>query len=727
MNNANFPTPEELYDGLIEKIRESGKPYDTDKIKEAFDLANKAHLGQKRKSGEPYISHPIAVAEILVQPLGMDTETVIGALLHDVVEDTSATLDELRELFGEDVANLVDGVTKIANITKKGGGEDALVKQFTTKEEAKAETTRKILIAMFKDVRVIVIKIADRVHNMRTLDAFDNPAKQRRISLESMYFYAPLAHRLGIAQLKEELEDRSLYFLDKIAYKEIEKELEQHKEWREKFIEMVTSRIRERLGKSVSPPPIIEGRVKGIYSLHKKMYATGKNLSEVHDVYAIRIITENSPACYGILGEIHELYTPIHMSFKDYIANPKENGYQSLHTTVIGKEKQPFEVQIRTHDMHKIARYGIAAHWRYKLGETDTEKLKGTKFDFIHQILDQYQPEDLNSIANAIKNDLATNEIHVFTPTGDVVSLPEKSTVVDFAYKIHTRVGNKMTGAKVNSKMVNYNQFLYTGDIVEILTTSNNARGPDRSWLAYAKTDYAKSSIKKWLKRERKSENISSGRAYVNSVITREGIITDEKALTELAFKHRYKTLDGFYAAIGYGGILIADASLLIKDGLGLPEKTAYIARETPPEEISESMKEPEPLKEVCAEGGEESPAILADCCKPLPGDEIVGFPTDGNALVVHRKECQFIDEQRENGELKKEPMSMKWLSPVRDVYSAVIEIIAVDRRNLLFDITQEVFNEKIQIVSCTAKRLKNGNAEVILSVEISGLNELQR
>ena len=458
-------------DVLTDKIKASDKQYDLDKIIAAYELANEAHAGVKRSSGEPYITHPIAVACILLE-FCMDTDTLCAALLHDVVEDTDTSLETIRKKFGDDVANLVDGVTKIGQVP------------LNTKEEQQAENIRKILMAMSKDIRVILIKLADRLHNMRTI-MYRPPEKQRKKALETMNFYAPIAHRLGMSAVKEEMEDISIKILDPYGAKAIEDMLNTHKEQRDTFIDTIKARIRERIS-DIVPPPIIEGRVKSVYSIYKKVYVKGKSFDEIYDVYAVRVIVQSVIECYNVLGIIHDMFKPIPYRFKDYIATPKPNRYQSLHTTVIGREGIPFEVQIRTLEMHNTAQYGVAAHWKYKAGISGT--VSGEKrFDWIRQILEQQQEgDDVEQLADAIKVDLAPDEVYVFTPKGDVITLPLGSTVIDFAYAIHTQVGNKMTGAKVGGRMIRFDYELKTGDIVEVITTSSPTYGPNRNWLEIA-------------------------------------------------------------------------------------------------------------------------------------------------------------------------------------------------------------------------------------------------
>jgi GTP pyrophosphokinase len=714
-----------LFHDLMHKVRATDKNYDLCKIEQAFELANTAHAGQKRKSGEPYISHPIAVAEILLD-LCMDTDTIVSALLHDVVEDTDIALDDLRRQFSDDVAELVDGVTKIGMIHLNTIDTENSIEnrsRISTEEERKAENIRKILVAMFKDVRVIIIKLADRLHNMRTLSTF-RPEKQKRIALETMTFYAPIAHRLGIAHMKEEMEKLSLFYLDSFAYEAIEKSLELHKKERDGFIEKIIARISERLVE-MEPAPVIEGRVKGIYSLYKKMYINGKTLDEIYDVYAIRVIVHTTVDCYNVLGVVHDMYTPVQTCLKDYIASPKVNGYQSLHTIVLGKEKQPFEVQIRTHDMHRTARYGVAAHWRYKLGLKPQSCQ--SKFDFIRQLLDQQQQaDDVENIANVIKNELTDEEVHVLTPQGKVISLPAGSTVVDFAYKVHTDVGNEMTGAKVHGKVVNYGHVLKTGDIVQIISAGSSP-GPSRSWLDYAKTSNTRTIIRKWLKNERKEENISSGRAFVESLLRRNGVKIEPEVLIKFAAKRGFKALDDFYASIGYGGIEHSDATMWLEEELGISKRTKSfrVSGEEYEEYVEQNRKKKQSIS-VLVEGMQDCLVKFASCCNPLPGDEIVGFITRGHGVSIHKDKCDNITSRRMLSQYRQRLVGVSWTQSAQTFYAATIEITAVNRKGLLMDISTAIANSQIFIESGNLRTLKNSNAFLNFTVEISNVEHLE-
>ena len=532
------------YAQLAEAIEKSNKSYDLPRIEAAYELAKKAHEGQVRSSGDPYISHPIAVAVILVG-LGMDSDTIIGALLHDVVEDTSVTLEDIEKQFGADVAELVDGVTKLANIP------------YSSRAEQQAENVRKMLLAMAKDVRVVIIKLADRLHNMRTLD-FRIPEKQRVKSLETMEIYAPLAHRLGIRSVKEELEDLSLKHLDPVAYHEIEQQLALRKEDREAFLKNIIKRIQARL-ESEHVTAQIDGRVKSIYGIYRKMYIQGRSFDEIYDIYAVRIIVDTVLECYNILGIIHDMLRPIPNRFKDYISTPKQNMYQSLHTTVLDKEGVPFEVQIRTWDMHYTAEYGVAAHWKYKIGMEGKDALD-ERLAWIRQLLEsQKDSDDVEDIVKSIKTDIAPEEVFVFTPRGDVIRLPQGSTVVDFAYAIHSEVGNKMIGAKVDGRIVSLDYKVKTGMIVEIITSTTQSNGPSRDWLKFVKTSEARNKIRSWFKKEKREENVAEGKLALEKEMRRNLIAPPaeerEKFIADIAARQKYNTVDDFYASIGYGGV----------------------------------------------------------------------------------------------------------------------------------------------------------------------------
>ena len=697
---------------LVEKIRASEKPYDLEKITQAYKVAEKAHEGQLRTSGDPYITHPLAVASILLDYC-MDTDTICAALLHDTVEDTDVTLDELRKKFGEDVALMVDGVTKIGLVP------------LVSKEEQQAENIRKILMAMSKDIRVIIIKLADRLHNMRTLAARP-PEKQRKTSLETMNFYAPIAHRLGMSDVKEEMEDIAIHYLDPYGCKEVEEQIALHKEERDAFIDSIKKRIRERIS-DIKPEPIIEGRVKSIYSIYKKVYVKNKRFDEIYDIYAVRVIVQSVIECYNVLGVIHDMFRPIPYRFKDYIATPKPNRYQSLHTTVIGREGIPFEVQIRTVEMHNTAQYGVAAHWKYKAGISGN--VSGEKrFDWIRQLLErQQEADDVEAIADAIKTDLSPDEVFVFTPKGDVVALPTGATVLDFAYHIHTQVGNKMTGAKVGGRMVSFDYVVHTGEIVEILTSGSPNYGPNRNWIEIAKTTEAKSKIRSWFKKECREENIERGREELEREFKRNNIAITPELLQTSASRQRLDSVDDLYAAIGYGGVSMAKIVQRIKEDQlrnHKEQQAIQAAAENPMESISENNRRSR-KKGIIIEGMENCLVKFAQCCNPLPGDPIIGFVTRGFGVSIHKQDCVNVVNNRDDPENRDRWLKATWAGVEDSTYRATIDVIAEDRITIFADITTAIAANHIPLQEMNGHHLKNGNLDLVVTVEIAGVEQL--
>ena len=705
-------TAVKTFEQLVEKIRASEKPYDLEKITQAYKVAEKAHEGQLRTSGDPYITHPLAVAAILLDYC-MDTDTICAALLHDTVEDTDVTLDELRKKFGEDVALMVDGVTKIGLVP------------LVSKEEQQAENIRKILMAMSKDIRVIIIKLADRLHNMRTLAARP-PEKQRKTSLETMNFYAPIAHRLGMSDVKEEMEDIAIHYLDPYGCKEVEEQIALHKEERDAFIESIKKRIRERIS-DIKPEPIIEGRVKSIYSIYKKVYVKNKRFDEIYDIYAVRVIVQSVIECYNVLGVIHDMFRPIPYRFKDYIATPKPNRYQSLHTTVIGREGIPFEVQIRTVEMHNTAQYGVAAHWKYKAGISGN--VSGEKrFDWIRQLLErQQEADDVEAIADAIKTDLSPDEVFVFTPKGDVVALPTGATVLDFAYHIHTQVGNKMTGAKVGGRMVSFDYVVHTGEIVEILTSGSPNYGPNRNWIEIAKTTEAKSKIRSWFKKECREENIERGREELEHEFKRNNIAITPELLQTSASRQRLDSVDDLYAAIGYGGVSMAKIVQRIKEDQlrnHKEQQAIQAAAENPMESISENNRRSR-KKGIIIEGMENCLVKFAQCCNPLPGDPIIGFVTRGFGVSIHKQDCVNVVNNRDDPENKDRWLKATWAGVEDSTYRATIDVIAEDRITIFADITTAIAANHIPLQEMNGHHLKNGNLDLVVTVEIAGVEQL--
>ena len=694
------------FDSLMQALRKSGKVYEEDKIAMAYRLAEKAHGGQQRQSGEPYISHPLAVAEILVG-LGMDSDCICAALLHDVVEDTDITLEVLQKKFGHDVALMVDGVTKIKKLS------------FASKEDKQSENIRKMLLAMSEDIRVIIIKLADRLHNIRTLQ-FKSPDKQRLIALETMEIYAPIAHRLGIRGIKEELEDRSLFYLDPVGYHEIEEQLELKKADREKFIEEIKTRIARRL-KDFGVEPHIEGRVKSVYGIYRKVYMMGKSFEELYDIYAVRIIVNTVIECYNILGIIHDLFQPIPNRFKDYISTPKPNMYQSLHTTVIDKEGIPFEIQIRTWDMHYTAEFGIAAHWKYKAGIQGKDRLE-ERLAWVRQIIEnQQEAEGAEDIVKNIKTDLAVDDVFVFTPKGDVKCLPAGSTIVDFAYAIHTAVGNRMVGAKVDGRMVPLDYQVKTGQIVEILTSKSDG-APNRNWLSIAKTSEARNKIRAWFKKERKEENIAEGKAEFERELRRNLIHLEgddyQKFLDSLVKRYHRENADDFFAAIGYGGLLLSRMTSQIKD------EYTRLQKEKEPEQLTAVVTAPRKSSSgVIVEGIDNCLVKFAQCCNPLPGDDIIGFVTRGYGVSVHKRDC--VNVVNADPAQKDRWINVHWADNRISNFRSTLDIVAKRDASVLAEISLAFANMRVPVHEFNARELKNGNRNILATISTQGLEHL--
>ena len=707
------------FEELMAALKESNRPYDFDMITQAYEYADKAHEGQMRQSGEPYITHPIAVARILVE-LGMDTETICAGLLHDVVEDTASTLDEIKKMFGADVALMVDGVTKLTKLS------------YSSKEQRQAENVRKMLLAMAKDVRVIIVKLADRLHNMRTGEYWKE-YKRREKALETMEVYAPLADRLGIRSIKEELEDISLRFLDPIAYEEIERMLKLKKEERERFLDAIQEKIRERLN-TEGMKFFLQSRVKSIYGIYRKVYMQGRNFDEIYDVYAVRVIVDTSYECYSVLGIMHDEFTPIPKRFKDYISTPKANMYQSLHTTVLDKEGGiPFEIQIRTWEMHYTAEYGIAAHWKYKAGIEKKDKLE-ERLAWVRQLLEVQQDSgDAQDIVRSIKSDIAPEECFVFTPKGDVINLPTGSTVIDFAYAIHSEVGNRMTGAKVDGRIVPLDFKLETGMIVEIITSKGPGNGPSRDWLKIVKTSEARTKIRAWFKKERREENIITGKEELEREFKRNLINVPENELEDfvlnLAKRQHINTLEDFYAAIGYGGVLLSRLMPRVKEEF---QKTYRSAAEEEkkaallPQQTAAAGKKPgKPTSGVIVEGLDSCLVKFAKCCNPLPGDPSVGFITRGYGVSIHKQDCvNVLNSPAEN---EGRWVRAEWASNVTsEKFKSTIDITSQPRDTLLADVTILLSNMHIPMHALVAKESKDHSVILIqVTVEVNGVDQL--
>ena len=699
---------------IIQKILTDDKQYDLSKIISAYEFAAKAHEGQTRSSGQPYITHPLAVSYTLLE-LGMDTDTICAALLHDVVEDTDATLDDIKKRFGQDVALLVDGVTKLSKIPT------------SSKEEQQAENIRKILLAMSQDIRVMIIKLSDRLHNMRTLK-YRPLEKQRNTALETMNIYAPIAHRLGIRAMKEELQDLAFHFLDPYAYSEIENILENKKEEREAFIEIIKSRIAQRFkSEDFAQPPQIDGRVKSIYSIYRKIFIGHKDIDEIYDKYAVRIIVTTIAECYNVLGLIHDMFKPLPNRFKDYISTPKNNMYQSLHTTVLGKEGIPFEVQIRRWDMHETAEYGIAAHWKYKEGIQGKDKMEH-RLAWVRQVIEAQQTsDDVEEIVRIIKTDLDPEDIVVMTPKGMSVSLPINSCVIDFAYRIHTQIGHKTVGAKVDGKIVPLDYKLQTGQICEIITSKDAEKGPNRAWLNIVQTSEARSKIRSWFKKERREENIVEGRAQLEREFKRHRINLKESEYAEFLAddfkKHNCETLEDFYASIGYGGTTLSKIIPRLKD------KYEKLYADKEPDDSAPKLIKPKNSARgtIILDDVNNLDLKFAQCCNPLPGDDIVGFITRGYGLSVHTTSCINYRKamERNDPETVARWVDIQWTENSDTQMQTSFEVVATDRVGLVYDITAVLLDSRVPIVHSASRVLKNGNAMFEATIIISNTEQL--
>ena len=714
----------ESYRALEEKIEQYNHNLDTKRLYAAFQYADNAHSGQLRKDGSPYITHPLAVAEI-VSELELDTDSIIAALLHDCIEDTGATHEDIAKLFGAPVADLVEGVTKLTRV------------QYTSKEEEQMENLRKMLMAMAKDIRVILIKICDRLHNMRTME-YQTPRKQREKALETMEIYAPIAHRLGMQKIKWELEDLSLQYLDPVGYQEIADELIRRSSAHEEFMASIQQKIQDRLAEE-GIQATVYGRVKHIYSIYRKMFAQNKTLDEIFDLYAFRVIVDDTTECYNVLGCIHDLFKPVLGRFKDYIGTPKPNGYQSLHTTVIGREGIPFEVQIRTWDMHHTAEYGIAAHWKYKQGLANDKLGTEEAFEWVRKLLESQQDTEAEEYVRTLKVDLFADEVFVFTPRGDVVNLPAGATPIDFAYNIHSAVGNAMTGCKVNGRIVTFDYQLQSGDIVEVIT-SKSAHGPSRDWMKICKSNEARNKIKQWFKKERREENIVTGRAMFESELKRAGIqlaaITGEEVLPHLLKKVGSGTLDDLYAAIGYGGMTAQKAVNRIKDELlrltrDKNEKAAAerLAAQAASPQLSAPAKLIPGAKRsesgIIVEGLDNCLVKFAKCCTPVPGDPVVGFITRGFGVSVHRQDCPNAHPDKRKPDEAGRWVKVSWGESEQTTYQTSLEISAKDRDALALDVTMALTAAKVRVSSFSARSLPDGYALVSIVLEVRDKNEL--
>ena len=702
------------FNELSELMKAQNGSYDYVLVKKAFDFCVNAHEGQKRLTNEKYYIHPFNVAKLIIK-LGMDSQSVAAALLHDVVEDTETSLDFIKKEFGAEVALLVDGVTKIGRLS------------FSSKEQQQAESLRKMLIAMGKDIRVIIIKLADRLHNMRTIDAMpDN--KQREKSLETLEIYAPIAHRLGIRPVKEELEDLAIKHLDPVAYDEIIRLIEDRDSNKENLLGSIRKKIEERLLEEIPEVKLsFQSRVKSVYGIYRKMYLQGKEFDEIYDVYAIRIITDTVADCYNILGIMHDMFRPIPNRFKDYISTPKPNMYQSLHTTVLGREGIPFEIQIRTFDMHHTAEYGIAAHWKYKEGVSKNNERMEERLAWIRQILEgQDSSGDASELVRSIKVDLSQEDVFAVTPKGDVINLPVGSTIIDFAFAIHSAVGVKMVGAKVNGKIVPINHVVSTGEVIEILTTNQAGHGPSRDWMKIAVTNQAKAKIRSWFKKERKAENIEEGRSMVEGEFRRNGITLSENEfeefISDLAKRLRLADSDEFFASIGYGGLLLSKIMPRIREDYN--KRTAAAKSPVIKEIKPRASHSPEG---VVVEGIDNCLIKLSRCCAPLPGDEIIGFITRGHGVSIHKRDCSNVPDDISKAQEPQRWIPAHWANnSASESFISTLQITGVDREGILIDVMNAINNMRVAVHSVSAKQTKDGNCTIIISINAESVEHLR-
>ena len=701
-------TKEEHYQAMIQAVQRYTPTADMDVIEAAYRYADEKHKNQLRKSGEPYIIHPLAVAEIVAE-IGLDTDAIAAALLHDCLEDTDASFEEVSRRFGETVAELVEGVTKLTRV------------QYSTMEEQQMENLRKMFMAMSKDIRVILIKIADRLHNMRTLE-FQTPAKQISKSMETMEIYAPLAHRLGMQKIKWELEDISLQYLDPDGYQQIIDYLKKNEQSANSFMNAIQGKITNRLA-SVGIHGSIYGRVKHTYSIYRKMRAQNKTIEELYDLYAFRVIVDNIADCYNVLGHIHDLFSPIPGRFKDYISTPKPNMYQSLHTTVIGTQGIPFEVQIRTWEMHQTAEYGVAAHWKYKQHvEGGTEK----EFEWVRRLLENQQDTDADDYIHSLKVDMFDDEVFVFTPKGKVMSLPAGSTPIDFAYAIHSAVGNSMIGAKVNNRIAGFDVPLHNGDIVEILT-SKTAKGPSRDWLNICKSNQARIKIKQWFKKEKREENIIRGKASFESELRHIGLdpalVCDEELLPTLLKKLSFSSLDDLYATIGFGGMTALKAVGRIKDELTKASR-AQTAKDQPLQIKPPAASAPNTSGVVVEDIGS-CMIKFSRCCAPVPGDDIIGFITKGYGVSVHRRDCPNARGANDPAQAGRW-VRVTWVQSPDATFMTSLELEGTDRDGLMLDIATVLTGLRVRISEMNARNVPGGQCLIALTFAVHSLTELE-
>lgn len=702
-------------DIIVEKVIKRVKIYspksNTDIIDVAYRVAKAAHKGQFRKSGEPYIIHPVQIAYIASE-LSMDSVAICAGLLHDVIEDTPYTYDDVVALFGETVAEIVDGVTKLKKI------------QYTDQQEEQVENLRKMFFAMSRDIRVIIIKLIDRLHNMRTLD-FQPHEKQLTVAKETLDVYAPLAHRLGISRIKSELEDLALKYLDPVAYEEISDSVTQKKSEREDFVANIIDTLETRLTENGIKCDI-SGRTKHYYSIFRKMYAQNKTIDEIYDLFAVRVIVDTVSDCYAVLGVVHEIYTPLPLRFKDYIAMPKPNMYQSLHTTVVGTDGMPFEIQIRTWDMHKVAEEGIAAHWKYKEGKSGVSGMD-KELEWVHSLMEtQSNIMDPDQFMNSLKIDMFSDQVFAFTPKGKVIPLPNGSTVIDFAFAIHSQVGSKMVGAKANGKIVPNTYKLINGDIIEILT-SPQAKGPSHDWLKIVKTSQARTKINQWLKRERRDENIVHGKDMLEKEARRVNIpfnaLFRDEWLSAFYKKYTLSDIDDLYASVGFGGLSAQKVVMHLREQY-LKEQRKNAPKET---RTTHAIRKKPNTSGIEVKGIDNCLVRLSKCCNPVPGDDIVGFITKGRGVSVHRSDCPNIQPNAISEEDKNRFIIVNWCGGKSKSYVATLKVEAEDTTSIMMKITAVIADMGIECVSINARKMKNKTTVMTFGLEISDTDDLKR
>ena len=710
---------EAMYQHLEDTVRSYNPSANFQLIRQAYEFARDQHGAQLRKDGSPFVTHPLAVAQIVAEELHLDSESIEAALLHDTIEDTAATHEQLAKMFSPTVADLVEGVSKLTRV------------HYTSKEEEQMENLRKMLMAMSKDIRVILIKISDRLHNMRTME-YQTPEKQKQKSFETMEIYAPIAHRLGMQKMKWELEDLSLKYLDPVGYREITEALDEKAAEYDGFMSAIHDQIVTRLHEE-GIEATVYGRMKHPYSIYRKMYTQNKSLDDVFDLFAFRVIVDTVADCYNVLGIIHDLFKPILGRFKDYIGTPKPNLYQSLHTTVVGESGIPFEVQIRTKEMHEMAEYGIAAHWKYKQnGQGGGDE---RRYEWVRRLLENQEGADAEDFIHSLKVDMFADEVFVFTPNGDVINLPAGATPIDFAYNIHSAVGNHMVSAKVNGRIVPLNHRLQNGDVVEV-TTSQSAHGPSRDWIKIARSSNARSKIRQWFKREKRDENIVNGRQSFESELKRTGVslkelLADENVPNVLK-KLSFNSVDDMYAAIGYGGVTALKVIGRLREDIQriLHQHQAERQAEVPVAGQPEVMRPAVPQRKgehgIIVEGLSNCLVKFSKCCSPVPGDDIVGFITRGYGVSVHRADCPNVLRSRDNPAEAGRWIRVSWADKTSESYHTMLQVVAKDRISLIVDVSTVLSSTKTRVLSLNARSTPDGFGLLDLGIEVSDRDQLK-